>query len=187
MTRHAWILLALAACSNEVGGDPAPDAAQAADALPANCTAAADLGDLGPRTGTPMASGVAGSRTVSVSMTVAGDAALRDVLFLNLRVGRGAFAGGDPAPGTYPITGADADFDTCGACLTLIGDLVAGQGPTQFYFATGGTVTLTSTAGHLTGSAADVTLQELDINSSQLVKGGCTSRVAAVSFDVALP
>ncbi len=187
--RLPFVLLALAACAAEVAPGPAaPDAGPSADApLPATCTAASELGDLGARDGTPMATGAVGSRVVSVSMTVASDAAARDALFVQLKGGRGAFASGDPVPGTYPITGADASYATCGTCVTLIGDIVAGQGPTQFYFATGGTVTITSAAGRLTGSATNVTLQELDLNTSQLVAGGCTSHVAAVSFDVALP
>lgn len=181
--------LALAACG---GGDD--DAAATVDAAGATldadlsgCTAVADLGDLGARDGTAGAMGAAGSREVNVSLTVAQDTATRDVVYVQLKGGRGAFAGRDPAPGTYPISGADAAYGTCGVCVTLIGDLVMGQGPTQFYVATGGTVTITSVAGRLTGSVAAVTLGELDLGTEQLVAGGCTSRVGGLTFDEALP
>lgn len=187
MKRIVVGLLVFAGCSEvgDAGGDV--DAAAGMDAPARSCTVVEDLGALGARDGTAMASGAAGSRVLSVSMTVAADAATRDVVFVQLKGGRGAFAGGDPTPGTYAITGADAGYTTCGVCVTVIGDLVTGQGPTQFYSATGGTVTITQTEGALVGSLAEVSLQELDLLSETLVDGGCTTRVGGLSFDEALP
>jgi len=194
MCRAPRLLLAVlaistaAACAADDLGSPDVDAAAGDDAPTASgCTVAAELGDLGARDGTPMASGAAGSRIVSVSMTVATDGNTRDALFVQLKGGKGAFAAGDPVPGTYPITGADADYATCGVCVTIIGDIIAGQGPTQFYFATGGAVTITSASGRLTGSVSNLDLGELDLGTSALVPGGCTSHVGAASFDEALP
>jgi len=183
-------LLALTACGSDPEGDdtPALDAATASpDADLSRCTVVPDLGDLGALAGTGTASGAAGTRQVNVSVTVAQDTSTRDVVYVQLKGGRGTFAAGAPAPGTYPITGVDAAYGTCGVCVTLIGDLVPGQGPTQFYFATGGTVTVSAVTGRLTGSVSGVTFGELDLTSEELVAGGCTSRLGGLAFDAALP
>jgi hypothetical protein len=188
-SRISLPILLIAACS----GSPDPDdnggvdAGSGADAAPRACTVAADLGQLGARDGTPMASGTAGSRIVSVSMTVASDTATRDVVFVQLKGGKGAFAGRDPAPGTYPITGAELDYNTCGVCVTVIGDIVAGQGPTQFYFQRAGSVTITSAAGTLAGSVSGLDFLELDLGTEELVRDGCETQVGGLSFDEALP
>jgi hypothetical protein len=172
-------------------GDPEDtggvDAAGAIDAVPRSCTVVSDLGQLGARDGTPAASGAVGSRILSVSMTVASDAVTRDVVFVQLKGGKGAFAGGDPMPGTYPLTGAELDYNTCGVCVTVIGDLVAGQGPTQFYFQRSGSVTVTSTAGSLVGSLSGVEFLELDLGTEQVIRDGCETQVGGLSFDEALP
>lgn len=182
-------ILMIAACSGS--GDPddngGVDAGSGIDGAARSCTVAADLGQLGARDGTPMAMGAAGSRIVSVSMTVASDAATRDVVFVQLKGGKGAFAGRDPAPGTYPLTGAELDYNTCGVCVTVIGDIVAGQGPTQFYFQRAGTVTITSAAGSLVGSVSGMEFLELDLGTEELVRDGCETQVGGLSFDEALP
>ncbi|HUQ01237.1 MAG TPA: hypothetical protein VM261_02025 [Kofleriaceae bacterium] len=182
-------ILMIAACSGS--GDPddngGVDAASGIDAVPRTCTVVSDLGQLGARDGTPAASGAAGSRIVSVSMTVASDAATRDVVFVQLKGGKGAFAGRDPAPGVYPLTGAELDYSTCGVCVTVIGDIVAGQGPTQFYFQRAGTVTITSAAGSLVGSLSGMELLELDLATEELVRDGCETQVGGLTFDEALP
>lgn len=182
-------LLLFAACSGS--GDPddtgGVDAAPGIDAAPRTCTVDSDLGQLGARDGTPMVSGAVGSRILAVSMTVASDAATRDVVFVQLKGGKGVFAGRDPEPGTYPLTGAELDYNTCGVCVTVIGDIVAGQGPTQFYFQRAGTVTITSTTGSLVGSLANVAFQELDLGTEEIIRDGCETQVGGVSFDEALP
>lgn len=182
-------ILLVAACTG--AGDPddtgGVDAAPGIDAVPRTCTVVSDLGSLGARDGTPMASGAAGSRILAVSMTVASDASTRDVVFVQLKGGKGAFAAGDPVPGTYPLTGAELDYNTCGVCVTVIGDIVAGQGPTQFYFQRAGTVTITSTNGSLTGSLSGMEFLELDLVTEDVIRDGCETQVGGLSFDEALP
>ena len=179
----------IAACSGSGDGDDTGgvDAAPAIDAVPRSCTVVEDLGQLGARDGTPAASGATGARILSVSMTVASDAATRDVVFVQLKGGKGAFAGRDPGPGTYALAGPELDYNTCGVCVTVIGDLVAGQGPTQFYFQRAGTVTITSATGSLVGSAANMEFLELDLGTEEVIRDGCETQVGGVSFDEALP
>lgn len=172
-------------------GDPEDtggvDAAPGIDAVPRSCTVVDDLGQLGARDGTPSASGATGARVLAVSMTVAMDAATRDTVFVQLKGGKGAFAGRDPAPGTYALAGAELDYNTCGVCVTVIGDIVAGQGPTQFYFQRAGTVTITQAGPRLVGSLAGMELLELDLATEELVRDGCETQVGGISFDEALP
>jgi hypothetical protein len=186
MKRLAASMLLIAACSapEDTGG---VDAAPAIDAPERACTVVTDLGELGARDGTPAASGTTGNRILSVSMTVASDAATRDVVFVQLKGGKGAFAGRDPAPGTYPLSGAELDYNTCGVCVTVIGDIVAGQGPTQFYFQRAGTVTITQTSPRLVGSVAGMEFLELDLTTEELIRDGCETAVGGLSFDEALP
>jgi hypothetical protein len=189
MKRLAVPMLLIAACSGS--GDPddtgGVDAAPGIDAAARNCTVVPDLGQLGARDGTPAASGAVGARVLSVSMVVAMDAATRDSVFVQLKGGKGAFAGRDPAPGTYALAGPELDYNTCGVCVTVIGDIVAGQGPTQFYFQRAGTVTITQTSGRLVGSLSGMEFLELDLATEELVRDGCETQVGGISFDEALP
>src|SRR5262249_56850830 len=67
----------------------------------------------------------------------------KDDLFLKLTPGKGAFTAG-VAPGTFTIGGADANFLSCGLCTNLIADITT-MGPSKFYFALSGTVTVSMT------------------------------------------
>jgi hypothetical protein len=105
----------------------------------------------------------------------------RDSFFLKLNSGEGAFAGG-LANGTFEISGADADFSNCGLCVNLIADIVAGSGPSKFYFASSGSVTLTSTSPPA-GTLENVVLREVTV-SGATVPGGCTGSIAAMAFSM---
>jgi hypothetical protein len=91
----------------------------------------------------------------------------------------GVFAGG-LAAGTYPLAGAELSQSTCGACVNLIADIVTGQGPSKFYFATGGSLTLTATSPPA-GSISAVTFQEVDAGGT-MIAGGCIARMESMSF-----
>ena len=167
----AGALAALAACS----ADPPPPLLDGSniDADPqARCLIPADYGGLGARTGTP-------DLTVANSLTVVLEAGPpKDDFFVKLVAGKGAFAGGI-ATGTFPITGADATFTSCGLCINVIADIVAGQGPTKFYAADAGSVTLTAT-NPIAGSAQNLHFVETTIDGT--VVPGCTATVASISF-----
>lgn len=103
----------------------------------------------------------------------------RDTLFFKLISGAGAFFGGVRA-GTFTLAGADAGFATCGLCVNVVADIVAGQGPTKFYQATGGEVTLTSAAAPYAGSVSNLAFVEVDLSGN--VVPGCTTRVESATF-----
>ena len=174
MRRTLISILVLAACG---GGESSstPDApGNAADAGydEARCLIKGDFGAVGSVTGTASMGGI----------TVTLDAGPpRDTFFLRMNAGMGVFTGGI-APGMYTISGADAGYNTCGLCVNIIADIVTGSGPSKFYFATSGMVTLTSTASPIAGSAQNLQFVEVDINSGNPVPGGCTGSIDSISF-----
>jgi hypothetical protein len=110
------------------------------------------------------------------------DAEIRDALQISLFDGVGVFAGGVAEPGTYTLAGAETRFDTCGACVTVIGDIVPGMGPTQFFIAQSGTLQIDSIQGTMSGTLTGATFAEFELGSSDLVAGGCQTAIDSVPF-----
>jgi hypothetical protein len=166
------LLLAVAACGGE--SSTTPDApASTPDAFDtATCLIKGDFGAVGSVTGTA----TMGANTLSATLEAGPP---RDAFFLKLVAGKGVFTSG-LATGTHTIAGADAGYLTCGLCVHIIADIVTGSGPSKFYFADSGTVTLTST-GPIAGSAQNLHLAEVDINSGQKIPG-CEATIASISF-----
>lgn len=171
---HRLALLALvAACSDGETATPPADAPPAPpDAAAAQCLVPATYGDLGAKTGTT----AQGPTTLTI---VLDPGPPRDSFFLKLAAGKGVFTGG-LATGTYPITADEADFNACGLCVNIIADIVAGQGPSKFYFATSGSVTLTATEPPA-GTLANVTLEEVTVAGAP-AGSGCATTITAMSF-----
>src|SRR5207244_1201816 len=104
-------------------------------AAAANCLIPGDYSALGSKAGTADA-------TIDNSLAITVDAGPpRDSLLVRLTAGKGVFAGGTLKTGEFSITSADASLATCGLCVSISADIVTGQGPTKFYFATSGKVT----------------------------------------------
>jgi hypothetical protein len=115
-----------------------------------------------------------------VSATLPGS---MDHVQIELWDGRGVFAGGAVAPGTYPITGAELDPATCGVCVRGLGD--KGDATQKEYFATSGEVQVTAIGGP--GATISVTLSsatfaEID-DAKAVVPGGCSATVSRVKLD----
>jgi hypothetical protein len=172
----AYAPLALAAACSPGPPPPLLDANPQAVCLVPNA-----YGALGTRTGSP---DVTAANTLTV---VLDPGPPKDDFFVKLVPGKGAFAGGALQTGTYRLTGADASFTNCGLCINLIADIVAGQGPTKFYYADSGTVTLTSadatgaSPSKIAGSANDLRFVETNLDGTA-VPGGCTATLAAIAF-----
>jgi hypothetical protein len=112
--------------------------------------------------------------------------ALPDVVSIEL------YAGGGPFPttlttGTFQLTGAELQLSTCSACVLVYADVPETGEPPQTLMATGGTLTLTSVTGHLSGTLSNVTFQHVAIDDntgvSTPVNDGCTTRIGSLSFD----
>lgn len=111
----------------------------------------------------------------------------RDVLSIQLWDGVGPFAGGAVAPGVYTLGGAEGHFSTCGACVTIVADIVPMVGPTEIYIAQSGTLTIDSVSPTVSGSLADVVLQTFDLNTGAPIPGGCTTSIAQAAVSAAVP
>jgi hypothetical protein len=144
----------------------------------ATCLIKGDYGALGTVTGT---AGTAGTAPVATTITVVLDPGPpgKDDLFIRLVPGKGVFAGGIAA-GTYPIGGVDANFTTCGLCTNIVAD-VSNTGPAKFYYASSGTVTLTTVTAPITGTVQNLAFGEIDI-STGAVNGPCTASITSASF-----
>ncbi len=155
-------------------GDGSGSAADApADAYDtARCLIAGNYGALGSKSGTT----AQGDTTLTV---VLDPGPPRDSFFLRLNMGKGVFASG-LANGTFEITGTDASSPTCGLCVNIIADIVTMQGPSKFYFATAGSVTLTNTRPP-TGSVSGLSFVEVGVNGD-VMPGGCTATIASMTF-----
>ena len=162
--------LLLGACGSDPPSGPAVDAPSTSDAGP-ECLIPGDYGDVGTKTGTTSL----GATTSTIELDVGPP---RDSFFLKLTNGNGVFSGG-LATGTFAIAGAELDSTTCGLCLNILAD-IGSMGPSKFYFATGGSVTLTSTTPPA-GTLSNVTLQETSAGGTPVV-GGCSSAIDAMSF-----
>lgn len=86
----------------------------------------------------------------------------------------------------HVLAGPDLNYKTCGLCLRLITE--DEDQNKQFYFVTGGTVSLTGVDDGIIGSAVNLTFEEVthdkgDGWKSTPVRGGCESSVSAMSFN----
>ena len=97
-------------------------------------------------------------------------------LSIELVDGRGVFTGGLES-GSYQLTGAELDPDTCGACVRLIVD------DGKCYFATGGMLELTSTEIDLVGDLEGASFAPVDCLTDERIPGDCTSRIGSISFN----
>jgi hypothetical protein len=177
----------LGGCTVDSVGNPGggPDASTSgADADDSRCTVPRTFGAVGELGGaTAEQANQPGSLLKLYRLSARlDDAEIRDALSLSLWEDRGIFAGGVPEPGTYTLAGAETSFDTCGACVTIVGDIVPMQGPTQFFIAQGGTLQIDSVQGTLAGSLSNVTFAEFELGTGALVTGGCETTITSASF-----
>ena len=189
---------ALVACGGG-GGDDDDDTA-AADAAPAGtdaaptrdgappvtCLASSDYGSAtlamqyGEISGTP-----ATPTYISVLGSINADA-MPDGFAVELYKGQGAFTG-EIVPGTYPLSGAELNYATCGVCVRLFTDY-DGSAFVDDYFATGGTVTITQVNPRFEGSVSNIpfehaTIDEMTFQSTPPA-GACTSAVTDTPWTV---
>jgi hypothetical protein len=94
--------------------------------------------------------------------------------------GRGAFTDGSAAPGTYPLGGEETSLNTCGICMRFC--IITDQA--EFTLVpTSGELVVDEVDGRMAGSATDMVVQELSLETGDLVDGGCTASAESVSFD----
>jgi hypothetical protein len=112
-----------------------------------------------------------------------------DLLVIDLYQNYGAFKMGWPTgPKTIPLTGEEAQFSSCGACIVAATD-VSQAGPTgDPYLATGGTLELTSVGPNkMSGKVTNLQLTHVTIDMQSGVStphtDGCKSTLGELAFD----
>jgi hypothetical protein len=192
--RKALLALVLVGCAAPAdgggGGDDGmtttPDASMPnPDPDPAaTCPLAAAMGDAGALS--PLKSqrcsvpGTMGTKKwYRLSATLPG--APTDIVQLELWDGQGAFAGGVVRTGTFQITGAELAYNTCGVCLRAAGD--KGTANAKTYFATSGTVEVTSVgAAGSTLSAKITNATFAEVNAMNIkVQNGCITNLTSAT------
>ena len=173
--RSVLVVVAVVGCSSSdshvlFDAPSAPDADQTA-----TCLVKGSYDTL------PGLAGAAGSAQGATTLTFVLDPGPpgKDDLFFRLVPNKGVFSAG-LAPGTYTIGGADASYATCGLCTNLIADITS-QGPSKFYYASSGTVTLDTVTPPITGGAKNLVFTEIDI-STGMTNGPCVSHIPTVAF-----
>jgi hypothetical protein len=109
----------------------------------------------------------------------------RDEVEVTMWDGLGTFKDGIKE-GTYDIKGDDLDYKYCTLCVVLYDQVNLFGGNRGWYMATGGSLTLTSVDGNLTGSLANLTFQHVyEDNGGHSVPwaDGCTTSVTGLGFD----
>jgi hypothetical protein len=157
-------------CSSDSDNNNTVDAAIDAPGSSGACLVSNNYGDLGAKTGNTSLGGTSLSIEIDAGPP-------RDNLLIKLNAGKGVFSGG-LKPGTYSLA-SETDFTNCGLCVNIVADIVSMQGPTKFYFADAGMVTLTSVMPP-EGSAQNITFHE--VNAGGTTIPGCTSAIGAISF-----
>jgi hypothetical protein len=112
-----------------------------------------------------------------------GEVGTEDTFTLVLLDGRGAFTGASAAPGTYPLGGEEASLSNCGICMRFC---IFTDEAELTLVPTSGSLVLDEVETSMTGSATDMVLQELSLETGELVEGGCTASATSVSFDASL-
>jgi hypothetical protein len=111
-----------------------------------------------------------------------------DHLWIELWAGAGVFENGLTTLDNYTLTGDDLSFDDCNICIYLTDRYDTGE-QTYFdtYMITGGTVTLTSVEGNITGTLEDATFEKVDGDTGVPTEDGCASEIDQISFNAAIP
>jgi hypothetical protein len=179
------------------GGGGGPDAhiilhdSTSIDA-PKACTAAMTyaptFGSNGQKATNHPASG-SGSNAIPHRQTwIGGMNADQDVLDIELYAGFGSFTGGDIKTGTFPLTSENL-YSTCGACVLIVTNVTMTT-IGDWYMATGGSLTLSSVSGNLTGTLSNVTFAHVGSDAmgapTDTAVGDCNSAVSAASFNTPL-
>lgn len=131
--------------------------------------------------------GAGTDRTATWGAYVNADA-MPDALQLELYAGIGAFQGTDIVPKSITLSGVELNYKTCSVCVRLFADTTQTSTAAE-YFATGGTVELTSTNGNLTGTLTNVTMEKVTVAqdfTSTPVGDGCTTTITSLAFNAPL-
>lgn len=104
-----------------------------------------------------------------------------DTLDIQLIEGMGAFSGGPPAPGTFSLTGAEAQLGTCGVCV-----VIESGTPREDYAAQSGTLVIEQVDTTFKASLSNVELAHVTFDpmtSMSTIVDSCQTSITAASWD----
>lgn len=110
-----------------------------------------------------------------------------DYISLELYKGYGAFTDGEIEPQTIQLTGDEAAFESCGACVLIHADYDEDQetalGGT--YLAVGGALDITGVSPNLRGTLINAQFAQITIDDEGVSTptGACATEVASFAFD----
>ncbi|MBI5547068.1 MAG: hypothetical protein HY901_24575 [Deltaproteobacteria bacterium] len=157
---------------------------------PGTCTVASTYGSVIASGRAEIGVGQSGDAYAYMSGPLPASDGTADEIQIELLEGYGVFTNG-LVTGTFPLTGDELNYATCGACVTLHGDVDPTTGVTAYYMITGGTLNVTSVSGSLVATLTGATFEEVEIDSqtyeSTPVPNGCTSAVQQALFHGTTP
>jgi hypothetical protein len=113
---------------------------------------------------------------------------LPDIIHIELYPGYGAFPADLTTLDNFVIEGDELSYANCGFCVLLFSEF-DGSNYGRAYYQTGGTVTLTSVDGQLTGHIDDFTFVEV-VSDGGIdlvpVDNGCATTITSMSFDATI-
>lgn len=148
------------------------------------CLVGDDLGELALNDGAV----ITGDDWYTVYQAI-NDDTLPDYFQVELYGGTDQFPG-LPEPGTYELSGANAQYSSCGVCVLLLADVDGDGIPSQVFLATSGTVTVTSVASTVSGTYSNLVFEAVEIDPNSYVStpaGECASASASGSFSAVVP
>ncbi len=118
----------------------------------------------------------------------------QDQVVIQLYRGFSVFTGKSIEAGTYPITGDELNYASCGVCVRIFADraLIGGGHPLQDMMATGGTLVVsevgTGGSGAFKATLMNASFEHVQIDATSFestpVGDGCETRINRLSADV---
>lgn len=175
----------LAACGDDGGGSGSPDARIVGMDAPVECLAEVAYG-------TPTLADAFAGRDVDTNPELVyyngSMNADYDDLTIELYKGFGAFTETEIVPTTIQLTGDEADYYTCGACVLIYANWNRDtEEAGMVYLAIGGTLNLTQVTPNIQGTLINASFVHVTIDeegASSPAPDNCASSIASTSFDV---
>ena len=175
--------LTLVACGDD-GGSGSADARIVGMDAPVECQAEAAYGT--PTLADPLAGRDVDTNPESAYFNGSMNTDYDD-LTIELYKGFGVFTDTEIIPATVPLTGDEASYDDCGACVMIYAnwdrDLETAE---MVYIGVGGTLNITQVSPNIQGNLVNVTFEHIvEAADGSFVKApdNCASSIASVSFD----
>jgi hypothetical protein len=90
----------------------------------------------------------------------------------------------------HVLSGPDLNYGTCGLCLRLVTYPTGDVASLKHYYVTGGTITVSEVEDGMTGTASNLTFEEVTLNGDTFyttpVPDGCETSISSIAFDESL-